>query len=274
MFGSSEPIYARIATLAIAGAGLAMAPPAPSASAQPAVAEVHDDARARELYEIGDEFYANGRYEAAEEAFAEAYRLSGRPLMLFNLANAQERSGRWERALVNLRAYREHAPATEHESLDARIQALERRQRDRSREEREEPVVVIQHDEVDLPAPTLASVPERDPVPPHRYILPAGGALVLTSLGLGLKARSVRDDLRSQCPRVSGVRRCPVEAGSLLDRDRRLSISADILGGVGLATLGVGVYALIRWRRGQTDGPTLDVTWRRDGATLRWRGTF
>ncbi len=61
------------------------------------------DARARELYLQGDREYQAGRYEQAVAAFQEAYRLSGRPLLLFNLANAYERLGRYAEALEALR---------------------------------------------------------------------------------------------------------------------------------------------------------------------------
>ena len=63
---------------------------APEALAQDATTE----ARAKELYENGAALYEEGRYEEAILAWEEAYRLSSRPVLLFNIANAYERLGR------------------------------------------------------------------------------------------------------------------------------------------------------------------------------------
>ena len=71
------------------------------------------DERARELYLLGDDLYSQGRYEEALAAFEEAYRLSERPLLLFNIANAQERSGQWQGAIESLEGYLPHADEAE-----------------------------------------------------------------------------------------------------------------------------------------------------------------
>jgi len=234
-----------------------------------------DDARARELYVIGDEFYANGRYEAAEEAFAEAYRLSGRPLLLFNLANAQERSGRWPEAAQNLRRYREQAPAAEHAELDARLVALERRIEERAADSRDEPVVVIQHESADLPAIRAAERERvRHPLPPHSVLLPASGALALTTLALALRVRSVRDDVRAACVSSGGQRFCLPEAAGAIRRDRRLSVATDLLAVAALTTAALGVWTLVRDRRHADADATLQVGVARTGFQLTLSGGF
>lgn len=83
------------------------------------------DARALQLYEQGDEAYAAGRYQEAADAFAQAYRLSPRPLLLYNLANAYERLERYTDAIQMLRSYLDSAPIGEHAELQARIASLE-----------------------------------------------------------------------------------------------------------------------------------------------------
>ncbi len=67
-------------------------------SAPLAVAQSSDDARARELYANGALLYEEGDYENAVVAWKEAHRLSERPLLLYNIANALERIGEWEEA--------------------------------------------------------------------------------------------------------------------------------------------------------------------------------
>lgn len=244
----------------VLAAPLHAAAQAPSEPPAPRAGREADDARARELYVIGDEFYANGRYEAAEEAFAEAYRLSGRPLLLFNLANAQERSGRWPEAAQNLRRYREHAPSEEHAELDARLIALQRRIEERAAATRDEPVVVVQHESADLPAARASTRDRpRDPVAPHLVLLPASGALALTTLVLALRVRSVRDDVRADCVSTGGQRFCLPEAAGAITRDRRLSVATDLWAVATLTTAALGVWTLVRERRRADASPTLQV---------------
>lgn len=257
------------------GAPLAVAAQAPNEAPPARAGREADDARARELYVIGDEFYANGRYEAAEEAFAEAYRLSGRPLLLFNLANAQERSGRWPEAAQNLRRYREHAPAAEHAELDARLIALERRIEARAVETRDEPVVVIQHESADLPnAPASSTDRQRQPPAPHLLLLPASGALALTTLALALRVRTVREDVRADCVTTGGQRFCLPEAAGAITRDRRLSVATDLLAVATLTTAALGVWTLVRERRRVDAGPTLQVGVAPTGFRFALTGAF
>ena len=257
------------------GAQQQVAAQAPSEPAPTRTGREADDARARELYVIGDEFYANGRYEAAEEAFAEAYRLSGRPLLLFNLANAQERSGRWPEAVQSLRRYREQAPPAEHAELDARLLALERRIEARADETRDEPVVVIQHESADLPvAPESARDRPREPLAPHVVLLPASGALAITTLALALRVRTVREDVRADCVRAGGQRFCLPEAEGAIRRDRRLSVATDLVAVAALTTAALGVWTLVRERRRADAAPTLRVGVAPSGFLFALTGDF
>lgn len=83
-----------------------------------------DDARAKEIYENGVILYDEGRYDDAIVAFQEAYRLSERPELLYNIANACERAGRYREAYEALNRYRVYAAADERERLDRRITML------------------------------------------------------------------------------------------------------------------------------------------------------
>lgn len=98
----------------------------------PAVAAAQDDqqaadARAREIFENGVQLYEEGRYDLAVEAFSEAYRLSRRPALLWNLANAHEQLEQLEEALDALQRYRVYAEAGERDDVAARVRDLERR---------------------------------------------------------------------------------------------------------------------------------------------------
>jgi len=85
------------------------------------------DQRALQLYEQGDQAYAEGRYEDAANAFVAAYRLSPRPLLLYNLANAYERLGRYEQAVQSLEQYLPDAPIDERAVIETRIRNLRAR---------------------------------------------------------------------------------------------------------------------------------------------------
>jgi tetratricopeptide (TPR) repeat protein len=241
----------RFAWLAFAlWASCAAATDARAQDTSPPATDPADDARARELYILGDEFYANGRYEAAEEAFAEAYRLSGRPLLLFNLANAQERSGRWPEAAANLQRYRQTAPESERPALDARLGALARRIAERDAESHDEPVVVIQHESAELPLLSTGDVPApREPVRPAWVLLPAAGALAVTTVPLAVRVRGVRDDVRAACTTQSGQRLCLPGAAGVIAQDRRLSVATDLFAAATLATAALGVWSHVRSRR-------------------------
>ena len=108
---------------------LALAAPILIASmATPALADPKgDDAeqRAQKLYEVGDDHYAAGRYEEAVVHFQQAYELSPQPALLFNMANAYERMGEYEKAAEHLRRYLESPKAQDVASVRERIRRLE-----------------------------------------------------------------------------------------------------------------------------------------------------
>lgn len=115
------------ALLGLHGAAFAdpfVPPPPPSADhpVDPAA-----DAAAQVLFDNGRRLYAEGRFAQAVVAFTEAYRLCGRPEMLFNLANAYERAGDLAEAIDALTRYRVFATPEEQEPLAQRTADLERR---------------------------------------------------------------------------------------------------------------------------------------------------
>ena len=86
--------------------------------------------RAIELFDNGATLYEEGQYEEAILAWEESYRISGEPLLVFNIANAYERVGGLENlriALGNFNQYRAYAPSDERDTLERRIRNLEAR---------------------------------------------------------------------------------------------------------------------------------------------------
>jgi len=214
-------------------------PPAPD----PAAITPADDARARELFENGAMLYDEGRYEDAIAAWTEAWRLSGRALLLFNMANAAERVGRWEDAMELLSRYRAFAPADERDVLDRRIGNIERRLAEAT-----PAAVAAPPPPVALPKPAAATVaaPARRPFPVAPVVLfGASGAGLITGTVFALRALDARADADVLCTPHAGATWCPDAAASALRVDRQSALVADIALGVGLGALGGGIVALV-----------------------------
>jgi hypothetical protein len=83
--------------------------------------------KARELYRLGKAAYAAGRFAEAFAHFEDGFRLSGRPLFLFNMAKARHRDGALVEARALCRRFLELEPQSPHradvETLLASIEA-------------------------------------------------------------------------------------------------------------------------------------------------------
>lgn len=85
------------------------------------------DKVAREHFLRGERYYEEGAYEIAIVEFQKAFDLSGRPQLLFNLANCHERLSSYELAIEALRRYLKTVPEIERDALVRRIRNLEKR---------------------------------------------------------------------------------------------------------------------------------------------------
>jgi tetratricopeptide (TPR) repeat protein len=195
---------------------------------------IPDEERAKELYNNGRQLYEEGRYEDAIAAWEEAYRVSNRALLLFNIANAYERIGAYQSAIDSLSRYRAFAPEDEREALERRLRNLELRLA-------EQQAVAAQVVRPPDPAPV---VPEPEPTPKERVsvvpwlVVGAGGVAIASGLGIGSAALGARADASGLCA-TNGI--CPEEASTLIKKDRTLSLAADLTTGLGVATAGTGV---------------------------------
>jgi tetratricopeptide (TPR) repeat protein len=213
-----------------------------------------DDKRARELFIKADRMYAEGDYESALEAFSEAYELSGRPPLLYNMANAHERLGEYDKALERLRAYFPHASKHQQELLEKRMQSLQMRADEQRAKKEEEAKEREAERKADRPPQREAKAnasaePGIDTKPPPYlgYVLMGAGALGL-GLGtyFGTQALDARSEAKDLCPEVNGAQRCTEGAKDAIDRDRSRSLMADVSFGVGVASAAVGVILVLR----------------------------
>ena len=90
-----------------------------------------DEAAARAHYSSGRSYYDQGRYEDALREFEEAFRAAPDPqkgLMIFNVAQAQERLGRIAEATASFQQYLELVPdAEDRATVEERIRTLQGR---------------------------------------------------------------------------------------------------------------------------------------------------
>lgn len=194
------------------------------------------DDEARQRFQLGRAFYEAGRFGEAAEEFAEAYRLSERPQLLYNLYVANRDAGDWPAAADALRLYLQEVPdAPDRITLRARLQSLDEQvalqkeraradaQRERERRERDQ-------------AERIAK-PQRSPLP--WVVMGAGAALLLSSAVTGALALRAADQLDGVCE--NDGRLCPSSERDAIERLKALSISTDVLWGVGAAAAVTGL---------------------------------
>jgi len=241
--------------LALGGGATASA--APQKSPERAAADV----RARELFQEGDAAYAEGRYEEAHQAFVEAYELSGRPQLLYNIANALERLGRYAEAVEALEKYLASGKAKDPAIVQKRLANLKKRveeqkkAEERAREEEERiRAQRAQEDgpeppppaKVEEPAPSPSAAPEREPTPALPIVLlGAGGAALATAGVFGVLTLSARGDVDAGCKDVPAGRLCDREVAAAIDREKTFGLVTDIALVSGLALGGLGAYLLL-----------------------------
>lgn len=219
------------------------------------------DDRAKELYENGADLYDEGRYEDAVAAWEESFRLSNRPLLLYNIANAEERAGHYDLALDRLNRYRAFATAGEREILDRRIRSLGQRidqqkaagapstSTGTTGTTGTEPApTTVTTTAPATPAPDSTAKVERSGPTLPTYIL---GGVGLVGIGsgvyFGLQATAARTEAGALCQEAGDKTTfCSADAKDALKRDKLDSLLTDISLGVGGAALiGAGVAALL-----------------------------
>lgn len=220
--------------------GLAIVSPPRPAHAQQQPAE---DARARELFLEGEAHYAAGRYELAAERYLEAYELSQRAELLFNVGNAYERLGDYEKAARYLTEYVNTPKARDVVSVRERIRRLEaaaaeqKRRAEQERQQAAPPDAVVE-----TPAP--APAPERG-LSRSTWWFIGSGASAAGAVGLGLLALNAGSNAARDCA-DTGRPVCRDTASSSLTQETVFAIGADVLAVATVVTAGVGLYLLFQ----------------------------
>jgi tetratricopeptide (TPR) repeat protein len=238
---------AMVLTLAI-GARPAPAQPQPQPEPQQQPPSA-DDARARELFLEGEAHYAAGRYELAAERYLEAYELSQRPELLFNLGNAHERLGDYAKAAQYLSQYVASPRARDVVSVRERIRRLEAAAAEQQQQRRAQEEQAQQQQQSETDGAVTASPPPRAAAGGRSgratWWLIGSGASAAGAIGMGLLALDAGNDAARRCA-DTGRPVCLDTASSALTQETVFAISADVLAVATVVTAGVGIYLLFQ----------------------------
>lgn len=189
-----------------------------------------DEEEARRHFELGRRYYDTGRFAEAAAAFREAYRLSGRPRLLYNLFLALREVGDLDGAVDALERYLETVTdVDERIRVEARLESA-RRTRDQMRRA--------------ATPPSAAPPPARDATLTTLGIALAsvGGALLIGSAVTGALALDHDAQLDAMC--VGSVD-CEEGFESVQSTGFALAVTTDVLWITGAVALASGLVALL-----------------------------
>jgi tetratricopeptide (TPR) repeat protein len=256
----------------------------PDCGREPTDAEV---AAAKGAFQAGNASFNEADYARAIDYWEDAYRrdCTANPLLL-NLARAYELAGRKRQAVVSLETFLSREPNSgEKDQINRRVEVLKKK--------------IVEEDAAAAAAPapsngattvapsngTSAPAPLDEPAQAKRspgpwIVIGLGGAATIVG-GIGIITNKKKiDDADGQC---SGNRNmCPYEVAKK-GNDARSALNASaIIGGVGVAALGVGVvWFIIDGQRvsqanatGSARRHQLTPVLGRELAGLSWSGAF
>jgi tetratricopeptide (TPR) repeat protein len=234
-----------VATAPLLALGLSM--PA-HAQQQPADRPVkEEDSRARELFLEGEAHYAAGRYELAAERYLEAYQLSQRPELLFNLGNAYERMGEYEKAADYLRRYADSPRARDVVSVRERVRRLEAAAAAEKRRAEQEQQQTNQTEPPVTQQPVAPPPRAEEGGNPALWWLVGSGAAAVSTVVFGLLATNAGNNAAEDCTETSDGRPLCLDAASgALTQETVFAIGADVSAIATVVTAGVGLYLLFQ----------------------------
>lgn len=266
--------------LAVEGVASAQAMPSPPEESTQTTRDENLDQAARLTFQAAREAFAAGDYERALERFEQAFNLSPRPVLLYNIGVTLDRLRRDEDAVARFTEYLEQIPdAPDRVEVEARIRVLqraidERRAAEAAREAEEEARRGREREAAErrareaaaqqaVVAPTPApSEGERDGLHPAIALAVGGAALAVGGLLVwsGLDATSRNDDYETYAGQPDAVRG---EGERLYDRVRSAETRTNALIGVasGIAASAVVLAIFTDWSFGREDeGPDANTT--------------
>ena len=253
--------------------GVAAAHAQPTPAADPS--DELDEA-ARLLFEDGTRAYDAGRFDEARGRYVNAYELSGRPELLYNIASCHDRLDEKEQALANYERFLAELPDSSRAAIvSSRIEVLRRSVASDAAEPPDtDSDPVDGADPVDSADPVerhAAAGGSRSLVGPIASFAVAGAGLVTFAVA-GLIANSRYNSAETDC--LAGT--CNEDDLSAINRG---ALIADIGLGLAIAGAAVGVVWLIVGGKKSDDSsagnrPSLSPTFSAQHAGLSLQGAF
>lgn len=241
-----------------------------------------DDERARSHFRAGSNLYDAGSFERAGEEFAQAYELSGRPELLYNVYVAYRDAGMVREAKDALARYLEEAEQVEDRvnlearlrSLEAQVAALdmaEEQATEREEEEEEERGTGAGTGYTPPPPPPEDGGPGIGPW----IVIGLGGAAIVAGAITGVMALGAVGDIEDECP--DDV--CPADYDELEEdrEDARTLVRATdflLLGGAVVAAGGVAWLLFGGDSGGEAPPADVAAACSGDGCLATVRGRF
>jgi tetratricopeptide (TPR) repeat protein len=280
-----------MSTRLIAAAGFAVV----LASASAAFAQ-DADADARRAFRLAQAHYDNGEFEQAAVGFEEAYRLSQRPQLLYNMYVAYRDAQNVQRAADALQRYLDQVPdAPDRDQLRSRLERMQAALTSQGQS------ATIEREEGESGLDTGAMGPEETGDPggtsdtgastaaadtsgttdtgtgtemsastdglvdeaggsslpvPALVVGGVGAALIVGSVITGIMTSSKQSELEDGCPTRVG---CDPALEDTRDSGQTLAVVTDVLLFTGLAAVGAGVAMFFLMQDEPSDSPTASV---------------
>ena len=215
----------------------------------PALGMTEEEERAKAHFLAGQSYYDQASYSDALREFNEAYRISKRPALLYNIARCFEALDKYDDAVAMLQHYLEEEPGTsDRAAVETRIANLKQRQADAAARVHKAPseppeTKPAQPPPVVQPATASSTAPSLSPRK-RRYTWIVGGigaATLVAALGTGVASQLQYNDLKSKCGGGSCDPATVPNAQSKIDSGKRLSIATDVLWPIGAAAVASAV---------------------------------
>lgn len=249
-----------------------------------------DDEVARQRFNIGRSLYDAGRFVEAGREFVDAFRLSPRPILLFNAFVAYRDAGDLDNAVDNLRRYLEVEPAAPNAAqLQIRLQGMEealqqQRERDAAaqaeaeREAAERAAAARAEAEREAAEREAALQAQLDQQQGSGVawlpwtLVGVGAAMGIAGTATGVVTLGRVDDIAAMCPNDT----CPPGVSLSDERSdaKTLGIVTDLLLFGGGAIAVTGVVLLIAGVGRASEPPPASAACGPDGCSLQLRGSF
>ncbi|MBK7155928.1 MAG: tetratricopeptide repeat protein [Sandaracinaceae bacterium] len=218
----------------------------------------NDDEAARRHFRLGQAYYQNGQFPQAAIEFEQAYQLSGRPQLLYNIYLAHRDALHTRQSYEALRQYLDEvADPPDEDHLRARLHHLEEALAANPESDPEVQPDTETSDPTPTPVttvtPDLSATAEPESSSPVPFVvMGAGGGMLVGGLVAALISRGARSDLDALCDADGG---CPPDSNweSLRDKGQRSARTADVMIGVGAAAAVTGVVLYFVMRPGDDD---------------------